>query len=48
MEYRVHVLFVSRRPHGLMVGWGRGAGRGGIIINVVVTLKKNMSCYNCF
>ena len=29
MEYRVHVLFVPRRPHGLMVGWGRGRGGAG-------------------
>ena len=27
MEYRLHVLFVPRRPHGLRVGWGGGVGR---------------------
>ena len=31
MEYRMHVLFVPRRPHGLMVGWGRGVGWGGYL-----------------
>ena len=47
MEYRVHVGFVPRRPHGLMGGWGGVGGWGGIITNVVVALKSVKRCGCC-